>query len=153
METDWTSKLQTPQSRDNLGWLAQLSSLPLLLKGIIRPEDALLAHQHGVAGLSFLTTGVKASPMPCRRPLIVDVTQGRLEVFVDGGIRCGADVLRALTLGAQAVLVAGPTLWGLTVGGADGVQRVLTALRDELETVMAITGASRISEIDRSVLA
>jgi 4-hydroxymandelate oxidase len=140
-----------------LEWLSGLSTLPLILKGVIRPEDAVLAEQHGVSGIvvsNHAGQGLRFSmPVAHALPAIVDAVQGRVEVLADSGIRTGSDVARALALGAKAVLIGRPTLWGLTVGGADGVERVIRILRDELAEVMAITGAARLDEIDHTILA
>lgn len=140
----------------DLEWLGGLSDLPLILKGIIRPEDAVLARDHGAAAVIVSNHGGQglrsSQPVAHALPAIVDAVGDDLELYADSGIRCGADVLRALALGAQCVLVGRPALWGLAAGGAAGVERVLTLLQAELAEVMAITGARRIDEIDRAVL-
>lgn len=141
----------------DLEWLQGLSELPLILKGIIRPEDAALAREHGASGVivsNHAGQGLRDSqPVAHALPAIVDAVGDDLEVMADSGIRSGADVLRALALGARSVLIGRPTIWGLAAGGADGVERVLRILQAELAEVMAITGAPRIADIDRSVLA
>ena len=141
----------------DLEWLQGLSNLPLILKGIIRPEDAILAREHGAAAVvvsNHAGQGLRSSmPVAHALPAIVDAVGDDLEVYADSGIRSGWDVLRALALGARAVLIGRPTLWGLTVGGADGVERVIRILRDELAEAMAFTGAARTAHIDQSVLA
>lgn len=140
----------------DLEWLQGLSNLPLLLKGVIRPEDAVLARDHGAAGVivsNHAGQGLRSSqPVAHALPGIVDAVGGDIEVFADSGIRSGADVLRALALGAKCVLVGRPALWGLAAGGAEGVEHVLNLLQAELAEVMAITGACRIEDIDRAVL-
>ena len=85
-------------------------------------------------------------------PDIVAAVRGRAEVYVDGGIRRGTDVLKALALGARAVLVGRPILWGLALGGADGVRAVLQHLRNEFELAMALSGRSDVSQIDRGLV-
>jgi len=141
----------------DLEWLQGLSSLPLILKGIIRVDDAVLAREHGAAAVivsNHAGQGLRYSmPVAYALPAIVDAVRDDLEVYADSGIRSGWDVLRALALGAKAVLIGRPTLWGLTVGGADGVERVIRILRDELAEAMAFTGAARTTDIDQSVLA
>ncbi|MGC0239645.1 alpha-hydroxy-acid oxidizing protein [Arthrobacter sp. SD76] len=138
-----------------MAWLAGLSPLPIVLKGITRAEDAVLAHEHGAAGIIVSNHGgqglAHAVPVAEALPAIVDATQGNVEVLVDGGIRSGLDVLRALALGARAVLVARPILWGLTVAGPQGVEGVVTSLRDEFDTSMALTGCTAIEDIDDAV--
>ena len=140
----------------DLEWLRGLSDLPLILKGVIRPEDALLGRDHGAAAVIVSTHAGQAlrSSQPVARalPAIVDAVGADVEVYADSGIRSGADVLRALALGARSVLIGRPTLWGLAIGGAAGVERVLQILQAELAEVMAITGASRVPDIDHSVL-
>jgi isopentenyl diphosphate isomerase/L-lactate dehydrogenase-like FMN-dependent dehydrogenase len=141
----------------DLEWLRGLSDLPLILKGIIRPEDAVLARDHGAAAVivsNHAGQGLRYSmPVAHALPAIVDAVGGDLEVLADSGIRTGWDVLRALALGARAVLIGRPTLWGLAVGGAEGVERVIRILRDELAEAMTITGAARVSDVDAAVLA
>jgi isopentenyl diphosphate isomerase/L-lactate dehydrogenase-like FMN-dependent dehydrogenase len=141
----------------DLEWLRGLSDLPLILKGIIRPEDAVLAREHGAAAVivsNHAGQGLRYSmPVAHALPAVVDAVGGDLEVLADSGIRSGADILRALALGARAVLIGRPTLWGLAVGGAEGVERVIGILRDELAEAMAITGVVRPSHADSSVLA
>jgi 4-hydroxymandelate oxidase len=140
----------------DLEWLRGLSDLPLILKGIIRAEDALLARDHGAAAVivsNHAGQALRASqPVAHALPAIVDAVGTDLEVYADSGIRTGADVLRALALGARGVLIGRPTLWGLAVGGAAGVERVLQILQSELAEVMAIAGVARVQELDRSVL-
>ncbi len=141
----------------DLEWLAGLSALPLILKGIIRPDDAILANQHGAAAIIVSNHAGQAlrfsMPVAHALPAIVDAVGNDLEVLADSGIRTGSDVLRALALGARAVLVGRPTLWALAAGGAEGVERVLRILADELAGAMAITGVTRVVDIDSSVLA
>jgi 4-hydroxymandelate oxidase len=140
-----------------LEWLRGLSDLPLILKGVIRPEDAVLARDHGAASVivsNHAGQGLRYSqPVAHALPAIVDAVGDDLQVLADSGIRSGWDVLRALALGADAVLVGRPVLWGLAAAGADGVARVLSILGSELAEAMAITGVARVSDIDQAVLA
>lgn len=141
---------------DDLAWLRGLSNLPLILKGVIRPDDAMLARDHGAAAVivsNHAGQGLKSSqPVAHALPAIVQAVGSDIEVYADSGIRSGVDVLRALALGARCVLIGRPTIWGLAVGGAAGVERVLKLLQSELAEVMAITGARRVEDIDRSML-
>src|SRR5690606_28632896 len=137
-------------------WLASLTSLPLVIKGVVRPDDAVRALDHGVQGVVVSNHGgrqLDTSPATAEvlRP-ICDAVGDRLEVMVDGGIRRGTDVLKALAMGARAVLVGRPVLWGLAVAGQAGAEHVLTLLRDELDLAMALAGCRDIGEIDRSLI-
>jgi len=141
---------------DDVDWLRSITSLPILLKGILTAEDALLAVERGVSGiivsnhggrqLDGAVTGVEALPD------VVEAVAGRCEVYVDGVIRRGTDILKALALGARAVLVGRPALWGLAANGASGVQHVLELLRAELEISMKLSGCPTIGDIKRSLV-
>jgi 4-hydroxymandelate oxidase len=134
--------------------LAQDTPLPVIVKGLLTPEDARLAVEHGARGvivsnhggrqLDTVLSGVDALPR------ILDAVGDRLDVLVDGGVRRGTDVFKALALGARAVLVGRPPLWGLAVDGAKGARRVLEILLGELDTALALGGAPRAQELDRS---
>ncbi|CAN5746961.1 alpha-hydroxy acid oxidase [soil metagenome] len=138
-------------------WLREVSGLPVLVKGIATPEDALLAAEHGAAGVIVSNHGGRqldtAEPTILALPGVVDAVGERLPVLVDGGIRRGTDVLKALALGARAVLIGRPYLWGLALDGQAGVERVLGLLRRELELAMALVGRPTLRELDRSLLA
>ena len=143
-------------SWEDIAWLRSLTNLPILLKGILRPDDAELAVEHGAAGIIVSNhggrqlDGVPASIEAL--PAIVEAVEGRVEVYMDGGVRRGTDVLKALALGARAVLVGRPILWGLAVDGAAGAQHVLELLRDELERAMVLAGVPDVASIDRSLV-
>lgn len=140
----------------DIEWLRNQSNLPLILKGVIRPEDAVLARDHGAAAVIVSNHGgqglVSSQPVAQALPAVVDAVGSDIEVYADGGIRTGADVVRALALGARCVLVGRPTIWGLAVGGAAGVARMLNLLQAEVSEIMAITGATSVREIDPAVL-
>ncbi len=141
---------------DDVAWLRSVTPLPIILKGVLAAEDALLALEHGVSALVVsnhggrqldgVVTGIEVLPE------IVEAVAGRCEVYVDGGIRRGTDVLKALALGARAGIVARPGLWGRAVDGAQGVQNVLTILHSELKRAMALTGCPDLASINRSLL-
>jgi isopentenyl diphosphate isomerase/L-lactate dehydrogenase-like FMN-dependent dehydrogenase len=139
-----------------LTWLRSLTPLPIILKGILTAEDAVLAVQHGVNGIIVSNhggrqlDGVPASIEAL--PEVVEATDGRCEIYLDGGIRRGTDILKALALGARAVLVGRPILWGLAVNGPEGVRHVLELLRAELELAMALAGRPTIASIDRALV-
>jgi 4-hydroxymandelate oxidase len=141
-----------------LGWsdLEKLASdcpLPVLVKGILTAEDAALAVEHGAAGIVVSNHGGRQ--LDCAvsgadaLPEVVDAVESRAAVLVDGGIRRGTDVAIALALGADAVLVGRPPLWGLAVEGADGAGRVLGLLREELELALALCGCAHPGGIGR----
>ena len=140
----------------SLSWLRSLTRLPILLKGVLTAEDALLAVEHGVGGIVVSNHGGRqldgALATIEALPEVADAVAGRCEVYMDGGIRRGTDVLKALALGARAVLVGRPILWGLAVNGSDGVSDVLEILRSELELAMMLAGRPTLASIDRSLV-
>jgi 4-hydroxymandelate oxidase len=137
-------------------WLQSVARVPVLLKGILNPEDADRAARMGVAGIVVSNHGARnldtAPATIDALPRVADAVEGRTVVLVDGGIRRGTDVLKALALGAAAVLIGRPYLYGLALAGADGVARAVRILRTELEMAMALTGRPSLRDIDRGVL-
>ena len=122
--------------------------MPVLVKGIMTPEDALLAAQHGASGVIVSNHGGRQldgclASVDALRP-IVTALAGRLPVFMDGGVRRGTDVLKALALGARMVFVGRPMLWGLAHDGQRGARLALTLLRDELRLAMGLCGKHRV---------
>lgn len=142
---------------EDVGWLRSLSPLPVVLKGIVTAEDTRLAVEAGVDGLVVSNHGgrqLDGAPATLDvLPEVVEAAEGRTEILVDGGVRRGSDVFKALALGARAVLVGRPYLWGLAVNGAGGVQRVLEIIRDDLVLTMALAGRARVADIDASAVA
>ncbi|MFE2109655.1 alpha-hydroxy acid oxidase [Kitasatospora sp. NPDC059463] len=141
----------------DLAWLRERSSLPLVLKGVLTAEDARRAADHGVDAVVVSNHGGRqldgALPALAALPEVVDALPPHLPALLDGGVRGGADIAVALALGARAVLVGRPALWGLATGGEAGVTRVLDLLRDELEHTMALLGRPTIADLDRTTLA
>ncbi len=137
-------------------WLLSITKLPVLLKGILSPEDAEMAVQRGFAGVIVSNHGgrvLDTTPAPIEvLPQIVQQVAGRVPVLLDGGVRRGTDVLKAVALGAAAVLVGRPYIFGLTVAGAVGVAHVLNMLRAEFEVAMGLTGCATVEQIQRSVI-
>ncbi|MEO8285794.1 MAG: alpha-hydroxy acid oxidase [Chloroflexota bacterium] len=137
-------------------WFRSITKLPIVLKGILTAEDAKLAVEHGASGiivsnhggrqLDSAVSGISALPE------VVEAVDGRVEVLVDGGVRRGTDVLKALARGARAVLVGRPYMFGLALSGEAGVLAVLETLRQELVTAMALTGRPTIADIDRTLI-
>jgi 4-hydroxymandelate oxidase len=145
-----------PVAPQDIEWLRSTVRVPVLLKGILHPEDADIAAKAGTAGVIVSNHGARVldtvAPTIDALPRVADKVAGRVPVLMDGGIRRGTDVMKALALGANAVLIGRPYLYGLGVGGADGVTRVINILRHEFEMTMALTGRRTIASIDRSVL-
>ena len=137
-------------------WLRSFTRRPLLLKGVLNPEDADIGVNAGAAGILVSNHGARnLDTVPATieaLPPVVEKVAGRVPVLVDGGIRRGTDVLKALALGAQAVAIGRPYLWGLGLAGADGVARVVQILRREFELAMMLSGRPTLASIDRSVL-
>ena len=137
---------------DDVQWLQSITRLPVLLKGILHPEDARQAAALGLAGLIVSNHGGRtldtALATAQALPAVAQAVQGRLPVLVDGGIRRGSDVFKALALGASAVLVGRPAIYGLANAGAVGVAHVLRLLRDELEATMALMGCATLTEVE-----
>lgn len=136
---------------DDLAWLVAETRLPVVVKGILSPEDAGIAVATGAAGLIVSNHGgrtLDTSPATIAAlPGVTEVVAGRVPILLDGGIRRGTDVLKALALGASAVLVGRPIVYGLAVAGAFGVAHVLRLLRDEFEVAMALTGCRTVADI------
>ncbi len=141
---------------ETVDWLRQLSPLPLVLKGILSPDDARLAVAHGAQGIVVSNHGGRqldgAIPTAAALGEIVAAIGEMAEIYVDGGIRRGSDVLKALALGARAVLIGRPYLWGLAIDGQAGVRRVLELLKAELDLCMALSGLRTIQEIHRNLV-
>lgn len=137
-------------------WMCSIARTPVWLKGVINPEDALRALDTGAAGVIVSNHGARnLDTLPATAaalPRVVERLQGRLPLMVDGGIRRGTDILKALALGAKAVLIGRPYLHGVAAAGPDGVARVIAILRQELKSAMALTGRTKIAQIDSSVL-
>lgn len=137
-------------------WLRSLTRLPVLLKGVLNPDDADQAVKSGASGVIVSNHGSRnIDTLPATIEALPEVAAkvaGRIPVLVDGGIRRGTDVLKALALGARAVLIGRPYLYGLGVAGADGVNRVVSILRREFEMALALTGRTSIAELGESAL-
>jgi len=137
-------------------WLRSITRLPIVLKGIVTPEDAALAVEHGADAVIVSNHGGRqldsAEPTLLALPRVADAVAGRVPVLMDGGIRRGTDVVKALALGARAVLVGRPCLWGLATGGQAGVERVLAMLRGELQRTLALLGRPSVTALDAGVV-
>jgi 4-hydroxymandelate oxidase len=139
-----------------IGWLARESGLPVIVKGVLRADDAERCVNAGASGLIVSNHGGRQlDGAVASADAIADVVAAagsRVEVYVDGGVRRGTDVLKALALGARAVFVGRPALWGLAAAGADGVEGVLRRLTAELELAMRLAGCARLADIGPELL-
>jgi isopentenyl diphosphate isomerase/L-lactate dehydrogenase-like FMN-dependent dehydrogenase len=153
----WAEQFANPSvTWAELAWLREQTGLPILLKGILHPEDArralaagmdgLIVSNHGGRQVDGSTGALDALPEVCA------VAGGEVPVLFDGGIRTGADVFKALALGAQAVCVGRPYVWGLAVDGRQGVEHVLRCLLAELDLTLALSGYTRIEELDGAAM-
>lgn len=141
---------------EDIAWLRSITKLPLVLKGVLSAEDAELAIQHGAAAIVVSNHGARqVDTLPATieaLPEIVDAVRGRIEVYMDGGVRQGIDVFKALALGAKMVFAGRPLLWGLSQGGEEGAKHVLEIFRKEIDLAFALTGCRSVSEITRDMV-
>jgi len=139
-----------------VAWLRSLTRLPLLLKGVLAKSDALRAVDYGVDGVVVSNHGGRQlDGTPAAIEVLEEIAgavHGRMEILFDSGVRRGTDVLKALALGAKAVLLGRPYVWALAAGGQAGVQNALRLLREEFDVAMALTGSARVAEIDSSLI-
>jgi len=149
-------EVETRLTWSSLDWLRSISPLPLVLKGIMTAQDARLAVDHGAAAIVVSNHGGRqldwAQASLDALPEIVDAVGGQLEILTDGGVRRGTDVLKALALGARAVLIGRPVFWGLATGGAAGLGAMVELIRGELVSAMALTGATTIADVGRQLV-
>ncbi|XVE88589.1 hypothetical protein DITRI_Ditri19aG0081500 [Diplodiscus trichospermus] len=138
---------------EDIIWLKSITNLPILIKGVLTCEDARKALEVGVAGIIVSNHGgrqLNYSPATISvLEEVVHAVEGKVEVFLDGGVRRGTDIFKAMALGARAVLVGRPVIYGLAAKGEYGVRRVLEMLKDELELTMSLSGCSSMKEITR----
>jgi 4-hydroxymandelate oxidase len=141
---------------DDIAWLAELSGLPVVVKGLCRGDDALRCADAGAASVVVSNHGGRqlddAPPTALSLPEVVDAVGNQMEVYVDGGIRRAGDVMKALALGAHGVLIGRPVLWALATGGGEGVRGLMTSFGAELARIMALCGAVEVAGIDRSLV-
>ena len=141
---------------DDIAWLTSVTNLPVLVKGIVRADDARRAVDAGAAGVIVSNHGGRQfDTAPAAIDAlgnVADAVGDRAELILDGGIRRGADVLKAIAMGARAVQIGRPIVWGLVVDGEKGVRDVLSLLRDELDLAMGLAGCASIDEISLDLL-
>ena len=141
---------------NDLDWLCRATRLPVVVKGVCRGEDARRAAEHGAKAVVVSNHGgrqLDSAPATCEvLPSVVDAAGDLCEIYVDGGIRRGSDVLKAIAVGARAVLVGRPVLWGLCVAGEEGARQVLEILRRELDEAMLLCGCTKLGDVGRWLL-
>jgi 4-hydroxymandelate oxidase len=151
-----TREFEPALTPDDIGWLAGLSALPVVAKGVQRADDAVRCVDAGAAAVVVSNHGARQlADAPATADIvaeIVDAVADRAEVYVDGGVRRSPDVVKALALGARAALVGRPSLWALATGGADGVAALLRWYEAELRRTMALCGAATVDALDRSLV-
>ena len=138
----------------DVAWLKSITKLPLILKGILHPEDAKLAVQHGASGIIVSNHGARQlDGVPASIDVLemvvkaVNESDPNIEVYLDGGVRKGTDVLKALGFGAKMVMVGRPVIWGLAYNGKEGVSKTLSLLRSEFDLSMALSGCTSLDDI------
>jgi 4-hydroxymandelate oxidase len=143
-------------SWDHIDWLRSVSTLPIVLKGVVHPQDARLAIDHGIDALAVSNHGGRQlDTVPATvelLPQVAEAVAGTVPLLLDGGVRRGTDVLKALALGADAVAIGRPVLWGLAVAGEDGVAQVLELLGAELELALALCGCRSPRDVSRDLI-
>jgi heme/flavin dehydrogenase (mycofactocin system) len=141
----------TPPSWDDLAWLRQQWDGPFMVKGVMRPDDARRCVDLGASAVSVSNHGgnnLDGTPATIRAlPAVADAVGGQLEVLLDGGIRRGSDVVKALALGARAVMIGRPYLWGLAAGGSAGVKNVFDVLRGGIDSTLLALGRASVGDL------
>ncbi len=155
--SSWTAEQFDPRlSWEDVAWIKEKWGGKLILKGVLDPDDARMACESGADALIVSNHGGRqldgARSSISALPRVLEAVDGRMEVHMDGGVRSGQDVLKALALGAKGVWIGRPFLWGLGAGGREGVTRALQIIRAELDTTMALCGRRDIRAIDRDIL-
>lgn len=153
----WVGVFSDPTTTwDRLASLREMTSLPILLKGVLHPDDARLAVEHGMDGIIVSNHGGRqvdgAVAALDALPGVVEAVRERIPVLFDSGVRTGADAVKALALGAKAVLLGRPYIWGLALAGEDGVRQVLRAFLADLDLTVALSGRRSVDELDPSLL-
>ena len=154
---DFAGKVVYPATWRELEWLVRRSPLPVIVKGVLRADDAVRCAQSGARAIMVSNHGGRHLDTTVTTAAVIgeiaSALAGKAEVYVDGGIRRGTDILKALALGARAVMIGRPVIWGLTLRGADGVAEVLDHLRIELMRAMQLSGTAALKDITRDLVA
>lgn len=156
LASTFASHLDSSITWTDVEWLRGLTRLPILVKGVVRGDDAVRALAHGATGVIVSNHGGRqldaAVPTARALPEVADALGGRGTLLVDGGIRRGSDVVAALALGAEGVLLGRPILWGLAAAGEEGVARVLALFREEVDLAFALAGVNGVAEATRDLV-
>ena len=154
--TNVTGMVSPKVTWEEFDWLGSKTDLPLIAKGVMTAEVAKLAVDHGVKAIIVSNHGGRNLDSTFATievlPEVAEIVDGKAEIYIDGGIRRGADILKAIALGADAVLIGRPIFWGLAAGGTDGLKHLLGILRDEFDSTMGLCGRPDIQSIDRTVV-
>jgi isopentenyl diphosphate isomerase/L-lactate dehydrogenase-like FMN-dependent dehydrogenase len=141
---------------NDINWLRSITSLPIILKGVMSPKDIQIAKEYNIDAIIISNHGGRQLDTTLSSiealQLAKSSVNGKMEIILDGGIRKGIDILKAIALGAKAVMIGRPILWGLATGGEEGVERVLTILKTELDLAMALCGYTSISQVNEEIL-
>ncbi len=156
LERFFQEQLNNELNWDDVHWLASQTKLPIILKGILHPEDAKLALQAKVAGIVISNHGGRQLDTEITSidalPAIAAIVKGKMPIILDGGIRRGTDILKAIALGANAVLVGRPIVWGLADEGIDGSVKVINFLQEEFKQSMQLVGCKNIKELSNEFI-
>jgi 4-hydroxymandelate oxidase len=146
-----SSQLDPALTWKDIDWLRSITKMPVILKGILRADDAQQAYDHGAVGIVVSNHGGRQlDTVPASIEVLAEINTavgGKLDIILDSGVRRGTDILKALALGAKAVMVGRPVMWGLAVNGEAGVRHVLHILRTEFDTAMALSGCTSVTDI------
>lgn len=154
---DFVGKVLYPATWRELEWLVKRSPMPVMVKGVLRADDAVRAAEHGARAVIVSNHGGRHLDTTVTTAAVIgeiaSALAGKAEVYVDSGIRRGTDIFKALALGARAVLIGRPVIWGLAVNGAEGVAAVLNHFRDELIRTMQLSGCASLGDITHDLVA
>jgi 4-hydroxymandelate oxidase len=157
LDAAYSRRLEANLGPEVIGWVREVSGLPVAVKGVLHPDDARACVEAGAAAVVVSNHGGRQldAAIGAADALadVADAVADRADVLVDGGVRCGADVVRALALGARAVLIGRPVLWALANQGEEGVTRMLTSLIDDIGRCLRMCGAASVTELGPDVLA
>jgi 4-hydroxymandelate oxidase len=150
-----SSLLESNIGWKDIEWIRSITSLPIILKGILHPDDVQMAINHNIQGVVLSNHGGRQLDTAITAleslSMLNENTKNEIDIIIDGGIRKGTDILKAFALGARAVMIGRPIIWGLAVNGEEGVYQVLDILKKELYMVMALSGIASVVNLDGSI--